>query len=140
MEFDRYVSKGWGYESWVVNGPRYCGKLLFVKKGKKCSWHFHREKDETFHVLSGEVLLSFMSAPHYESMRRRYTPMDIDEVNPNLEQNVRTHAVHKVLRQGDTFHVSVGMVHQFEAAFDSTILEVSTEHKDEDSYRLIPGD
>jgi hypothetical protein len=32
------------------------------------------------------------------------------------------------------------MVHQFEGVFDSTILEVSTTHKDEDSYRLIKGD
>jgi quercetin dioxygenase-like cupin family protein len=140
MEFDRFVSKGWGHERWVVNGPLYCGKLLFVAKGRKCSWHFHKEKDETFHLLSGEVRLSFMYGCDYEHWRGQYTPVDIDVVNPNLEANVRTHAGHRTLRAGDTFHVPAGMVHQFEGVFDSTILEVSTTHKDEDSYRLIKGD
>jgi quercetin dioxygenase-like cupin family protein len=140
MEFDRFVSKGWGFERWVVNGPLYCGKLLFVAKGKKCSWHYHKLKDETFHLLSGKVRLWFLSESAYQRLRERYTPLDIDEVKPNLERNVRTHADHKVLKAGDTFHVPPGMPHQFEGVFDSTILEVSTEHKDEDSYRIIKGD
>ena len=29
--------KGWGYEKWIVNKEDYCGKLLHMIKGKKCS-------------------------------------------------------------------------------------------------------
>ena len=44
----KFVSKGWGYEKWIANSPSYCGKLLFIAKGKKCSWHYHKLKDEVF--------------------------------------------------------------------------------------------
>lgn len=133
MVFDHFVSKGWGWEHWVANGPLYCGKLLFVKKGKKCSWHFHKLKDETFHVLNGEVVL-------------RYVPVDVQRRLVEKGHDVAHllsragHHFEKTLRQGDTFHVPVGMPHQFEGAFDSTILEVSTQHFDDDSYRIIKGD
>jgi hypothetical protein len=29
--------KGWGYEKWIVNKKEYCGKLLFIKKGRNNS-------------------------------------------------------------------------------------------------------
>ena len=56
-----YVSKGWGYEDWLVNKPDYCGKVLFLKKGKRLSWHYHKLKDELKGVreeyeLRGEIL------------------------------------------------------------------------------------
>ena len=54
---DKFVSKGWGYEHWIVNKEEYCGKLLFFKKGKRCSWHYHKLKDETFHVHKGSLML-----------------------------------------------------------------------------------
>jgi quercetin dioxygenase-like cupin family protein len=132
MEFDRFVSKGWGFERWVVNGPLYCGKLLFVAKGRRCSWHFHKLKDETFHVLGGHIGLSFVDADFH----RRWAEKGYDVAFELKGGNYQ----HVTLRQGDTFHVPVGMLHQFQAVVDSTILEVSTEHKDEDSYRIIKGD
>ena len=53
----KFVSKGWGYEKWIANSPSYCGKLLFIAKGKKCSWHYHKIKDEVFYVQSGKIIL-----------------------------------------------------------------------------------
>ena len=50
-----FVPKGWGFEKWIVNCDEYCGKLLFFVKGKKCSWHFHKIKDEYFYVQSGKI-------------------------------------------------------------------------------------
>ena len=50
-----FVSKGWGYEDWIVNKKEYCGKILFIKKGKRCSWHYHKLKDETFYIQSGKL-------------------------------------------------------------------------------------
>ena len=55
MEERVFVPKGWGYEDWIVNKEEYCGKLLFFKKGKSCSWHYHNLKDETFYVHKGEL-------------------------------------------------------------------------------------
>ena len=55
----KYVKKGWGFEKWIVNKQEYCGKLLFFKKGKRCSWHFHKIKDEVFYLQSGKLLVKF---------------------------------------------------------------------------------
>ena len=33
------------------------GKLLFFKKGFRCSWHYHKVKDETFYLQSGLLSL-----------------------------------------------------------------------------------
>jgi len=51
------VTKKWGYEEWIVNTDKYCGKLLYLQKGKRCSMHFHQVKDETFYILQGKVLM-----------------------------------------------------------------------------------
>tara|TARA_Y100000034_G_C6898257_1_gene414635 strand:+ start:145 stop:1881 length:1737 start_codon:yes stop_codon:yes gene_type:complete len=50
------VDKVWGSEEWIVNRD-YCGKILNLNKGFRCSIHHHKEKDETFYVLEGQVLL-----------------------------------------------------------------------------------
>ncbi|BCU98886.1 MAG: hypothetical protein CM15mV24_1110 [Bellamyvirus sp.] len=50
----KHVPKGWGYEKWIVNTEEYCGKLLFFNEGKRCSWHYHKLKDETFYLQSGK--------------------------------------------------------------------------------------
>ena len=51
----KFVPKGWGFEKWIVNCDEYCGKLLYFVKGKKCSWHYHKLKDEYFYVQSGLI-------------------------------------------------------------------------------------
>ena len=54
-----HVDKGWGYEKWIVNKPQYCGKLLWFEGGKKCSFHYHVKKDETFYLQSGELIVRY---------------------------------------------------------------------------------
>ena len=54
-----FVPKGWGFEKWIVNCEEYCGKLLYFVKGKKCSWHYHVQKDEVFFIQSGKILLKY---------------------------------------------------------------------------------
>lgn len=110
-----FVSKGWGYESWIINKEQYCGKLLFFKKGKKCSWHFHKEKDEVFYLLSGKLIV-------------RYGDGHL------------SHSSEEILEPGDCFDVPPGLRHQMEALEDSTLIEVSTTHKDTDSIRVLAGD
>jgi|TARA_B100000035_G_scaffold271192_1_gene245895 quercetin dioxygenase-like cupin family protein len=112
----KFVPKGWGYEKWIVNCEQYCGKLLFLAKGKKCSWHYHKLKDEVFYVQSGKI--------------RIYYGWD-----DNIEM-----ATVDVLERGDKFHVPIGMKHRMYAMEDTELFEFSSEHFDEDSNRIIPGD
>ena len=49
------VKKVWGKEVWIANCPKYCGKLLYLDEGAVSSMHYHREKQETFYALSGQV-------------------------------------------------------------------------------------
>lgn len=112
----KLVPKGWGFEKWIVNKEEYCGKLLYFVKGKKCSWHYHILKDETFYIHSGKILLRYGDDQELE--------------------NANT----KVLEQGDTFHVYRGLLHQMEAMEDTELFEFSTQHFESDSIRLIKGD
>ena len=111
-----YVPKGWGHEKWIVNKPEYCGKLLYFKKGKKCSWHYHVKKDEVFFLQSGSLII-------------RYSDEDDIEKCKSF-----------VMKTGEAFHVYRGLRHQMEALEDSELFEFSTEHFDEDSHRVIKGD
>tara|TARA_R110000824_G_scaffold128568_4_gene289586 strand:- start:84730 stop:85086 length:357 start_codon:yes stop_codon:yes gene_type:complete len=113
-----FVPKGWGYEDWIVNKQEYCGKLLFFKKGKRCSWHYHDLKDETFYIHSGKLSVQYGSSDDKSS--------------------ISTHTI--VLRAGDTFHVPVGMRHQMTGITDVEMFEFSTQHFDEDSIRIEKGD
>ena len=49
--------KVWGSEEYIVNTKNYCGKLLILNKGYRCSIHYHKNKDETFYLSRGRVLM-----------------------------------------------------------------------------------
>ena len=108
--------KGWGKELWIANSEKYCGKILCFDKGKMCSWHYHDIKDEVFYVLKGriELLVSF-------------------------EDDLMA-AEKLALSAGDTFHVPAGLRHRMIAVEDTELLEVSTEHFEKDSIRIVRGD
>jgi quercetin dioxygenase-like cupin family protein len=109
-------NKGWGYEKWIVNKPEYCGKLLFIKKGKTVSWHYHKIKDETFYIQSGKIILLYS---------------EFDDINSATEI---------ILNPGDSFYIPPGLRHRMIGLEDTELFEFSTEHFEEDSYRLIKGD
>ena len=56
-------NKVWGREEWVVNAEEYCGKILNINEGYRCSIHYHKAKDETFYLLSGRVLMEINGTP-----------------------------------------------------------------------------
>ncbi len=116
VEEIKFVPKGWGFEKWIVNCEEYCGKLLYIVKGKKCSWHFHKLKDEVFYVQTGKVLLRYSKNS------------DIKKANVTI------------LEKGDHFHIYRGLCHQIEALEDTELFEFSTQHFDSDSHRIIKGD
>lgn len=115
-----FVPKGWGFEKWIVNKEEYCGKLLFFVKGKRCSYHYHELKDETFYIQSGKIKLIWSDEPELDAY-------------PHMG-NV------KILEKGDVFHIPVGRRHQMIALEDTELFEFSTEHFDEDSIRIVKGD
>lgn len=45
-----------------------------------------------------------------------------------------------ILNPGDSFHVYVGLKHQMIALEDSELFEFSTQHFEDDSYRIEKGD
>ena len=112
----KFVPKGWGYEKWIVNKEDYCGKILWFAKGKKCSWHYHKLKDEVFYIRKGKLI-----------------------VRSGWSRNINE-CISVTLNPGDNFHVPVGLIHQMEAVTDTEMFEFSTQHFDEDSYRVIKGD
>lgn len=109
------VKKGWGCEKIIHNADGYCGKILCFEKGKKCSYHYHRVKTETFYCV-GRIVL-----------RHGWT----DDLSGAEEV---------LLETGDSFHVPVGMRHQMEALEDSELFEFSTTDFPEDSIRIVRGD
>jgi mannose-6-phosphate isomerase-like protein (cupin superfamily) len=116
MEDIKFVPKSWGFEKWICNSPEYCGKLLYFVKGKKCSFHYHKLKDETFYLQSGKILLTYG---------------DTDDINE---------ASQIILEKGDKFHIYRELRHQMLALEDTELFEFSTQHFDNDSYRIIHGD
>jgi mannose-6-phosphate isomerase-like protein (cupin superfamily) len=111
------VEKGWGYEIWIKNFEKYCGKLLFFNKNKKCSWHYHKLKEETFYLHAGKILLRY-----------------------GWDENIEK-AETLVLKAGDSFHVPIGLKHQMKGLLKANYLyEFSTQHFDSDSIRITPGD
>jgi len=97
--------KVWGREEWIANTDKYCGKFLYLEKGKRCSLHYHKKKDETFYIFKGRVLM---------------------EIN-NKD---------KVMKKGDAVHITPMMAHRFSGLEKSVIIEFSTHHEENDSYRI----
>ena len=111
----KIVKKGWGKEIWFVNNDEYCGKILCFDKGKKFSMHYHVEKKEIWYIAKGKFLFSWI-CPQKGIVYNEY------------------------LNIGDVITNERGEAHQMEALEDSEIFEVSTFHKDSDSYRIEKGD
>lgn len=125
-----HVKKGWGYEQWIVNKPEYCGKLLFVQKDKKFSLHFHKLKDETFFLQEGLIQLTYYKDSAIDNLVE-----DWDNLH-NVDEAIEV----VVLEPGDSFHIPIGLRHTVRGLLASTIFEFSTQHFDEDSFRVIKGD
>ena len=109
------VIKNWGYEYVIINNEKYCGKILHFLKGKKFSMHFHVLKVETWFVNSGKF-------------RFRW----IDPANADIQE--------EILEVGDVITNQIGEPHQIECLEEGDVFEVSTQHFDSDSYRVMKGD
>ncbi|MEO8193973.1 MAG: cupin domain-containing protein [Gemmatimonadales bacterium] len=98
------VPKPWGHETIWAHTDRYVGKILHIKAGHALSVQYHDRKDETVHLLSGELVYRVQTGDALEDMR---------------------------LKTGESFRITPGTIHQMEAVTDCDVLEVSTPELDD---------
>ena len=103
--------KSWGQELWIHNSDKYCGKILEINKDCYFSMHYHLKKEETWMVLSGELEMEFYN---------------LKDATKQL----------KIIKETDVVHIVPGLPHKLRAISESRIMEVSTQHFEEDSYRI----
>ena len=99
------VPKPWGHETIWAQSDRYVGKILHINAGQELSVQFHKKKDETVHLLSGEIV---------------YRVQNGSDVLEDVE-----------LKVGESFRITPGTVHQMVAVTDCDVLEVSTPELDD---------
>ena len=100
----RTVPKPWGHETIWAHTDRYVGKVLHIKAGHALSVQYHDRKDETVHLLHGELVYRVQMGDTLEDMR---------------------------LKTGESFRITPGTIHQMEAVTDCDVLEVSTPELDD---------
>ena len=98
------VPKPWGHETIWAHTDRYVGKVLHIKAGQALSVQYHDRKDETVHLLNGELVYRVQVGDALEDMR---------------------------LKTGESFRITPGTIHQMEAVTDCDVLEVSTPEIDD---------
>jgi len=109
------VQKKWGLEQWFHNDI-LCLKILHVKRGNRCSMHYHAIKEEIFVIIEGEMFLEWI--------------------------DTKTGEKHGYLCGKDCkVRVPPNTPHRFVGVNSGcTFLEFSTHHDDNDSYRVEAGD
>ncbi|MBI2060537.1 MAG: cupin domain-containing protein [Nitrospirae bacterium] len=94
------VPKPWGHELIFARTRRYVGKVLHIRKGRRLSLQFHKKKDESILVVDGKLHLTYGRNPKRLATR--------------------------VLKPGQTFHVTPRLIHRFRALETCSLFEVST--------------
>ena len=106
------VPKPWGHETIWAHTDTYVGKILHINAGHALSVQFHEVKDETVHLLSGQLIYRIWEKG------KENAPTNVD------------------LRLGQSYRITPHTIHQMEAVTDCDVLEVSTPHLD-DVVRLV---
>jgi len=113
-----HIKKKWGYERILENNNKYCGKILTVNQGYLSSLHYHKKKDETFIIESGKIQLEVGKAK-------------------KTKKGWIVHTKTYMMEPGDKIRLKPNTVHRYKSLTKkSLILEISTQHKDNDSYRI----
>ena len=110
-----YVEKGWGHELIWATNDKYCGKMMHFNTGARFSMHFHREKEETWYIQSGQFVVRWIDTKTAEQHEQ-------------------------ILVEGAVWHNPPCMPHQLVCLQEGTVVEVSTPDSVEDNYRVQPGD
>ena len=89
---------------------------MHFNKGKKCSWHYHKIKQETFYLQKGKL-----------------------KIWHGYDDDI-TKAKEFIMVPGQKFEIPVGLRHQILGLEDTDMFEFSTTHSESDSHRIIKGD
>jgi len=100
------VEKAWGEEIWLVNSGKYCGKLLLLDRGAESSYHYHKNKTETFYAIEGYAVLTVEGKEYILAPFARPKTIEPKEK------------------------------HKFRGITETVILEISTYHDEADVVRL----
>jgi mannose-6-phosphate isomerase len=105
--------KPWGHELiFAAVDGKYIGKIIHVNAGHSLSLQYHKEKEETISVISGEALVQY---------------------GPSADQ-----LIDQRFAAGDTIHLPAGVLHRITALSDLDFAEASTAYPGwrEDVVRL----
>lgn len=102
----RQVPKPWGHETIWAHTDRYVGKILHITAGHALSVQYHERKDETVHLLTGEMKY-WVQLPGEDELRDQR------------------------LAAGQSFRITPGTIHYMEAITDCDVLEASTPELDD---------
>lgn len=114
MRLSGKIEKGWGFEDIWVTSDKYCSKFMHFKTDAKFSMHFHAQKEETWYVLKGKFIVTWIDTDTAERYSRE-------------------------IFEGDIVHNPPLTPHQLHCLEEGIILEVSTPDSVEDNYRVEPG-
>ncbi|KKT81470.1 MAG: hypothetical protein A3B99_04210 [Candidatus Yanofskybacteria bacterium RIFCSPHIGHO2_02_FULL_44_12b] len=54
-KFPKIVNKPWGREVWLELNKNYCYKRIYINRGFRTSFQFHRKKMETNYIIKGRA-------------------------------------------------------------------------------------
>lgn len=97
-EYSNRTDKPWGHEKIIKLGKKKMEKLLYLMAGYRTSFHYHKVRDETLHVLAGAGRVEFKGGK-----RKRFT-------------------------KGSKIHIKPNTTHSFIATKNALLREVSTPH------------
>jgi D-lyxose ketol-isomerase len=64
---DHMAKNGWDPSERIT---LYCGKILEIQKGKRCSLHFHKLKTESFYLRAGRLKVRVQESPASDMLLR----------------------------------------------------------------------
>lgn len=98
------VDKPWGHELWL-NGehPQYCLKQVYLRGGNRTSLQYHRLKQETNVLFSGDAKIHYKKNPDVSN--DDVTPEDVSSraINPVTSVDVHPNTLHRVESVSDIF-------------------------------------
>ena len=128
---DDETPKTWEREISIVNNELYCGKKLILDEGFRSSLHYHGNKDKTFYVERGRVLLEL--GKEGEALAEK----DMIEMMIEDGLDYNSHLETTVMEEGEALRIKPCTLHRYGSLQrEAVIIEVSIPHKDEDSYRV----
>jgi len=107
------VEKYWGSMQTLFEGEGFTVKRIFMRASTQSSLEYHVKKEESYYIERGVLKVGMRTG------RAKNTSI--------------------ILREGDIFHIPVGLMHMRMAVEDVVIIEISSKDEDSDSHIVEDG-